>query len=34
MHIEDKIMGLRVGLTVLILIGIMFGLIIVSNIIA
>lgn len=33
MHIEDKQMGTRVGYTVLVLIGVMVGLIITSNII-
>lgn len=33
MHVEDKMMGRRVGLTVLGLIGVMIGLIIASNII-
>ena len=34
MHIEDKEMGMRVGYTVLVLVGLMFGLIILSNFIA
>lgn len=33
MHIEDKIMGQKVGITVLVLTGLMFALIILSNII-
>lgn len=33
MHLEDKQMGLRVGYTVLVLVGVMIGLIIASNII-
>ena len=34
MHIEDKQMGIRVGYTVLIIVGIMTALIIIANIIA
>ena len=34
MHVEDRQMGTRVGLTVLVLIGIMIALIIASNFIA
>lgn len=34
MHIDDKLMGLRVGKTILVLVGVMIGLIIVSNLIA
>jgi len=33
MHIEDKLMGQRVGITVLVLVGVMVALIILSNII-
>jgi len=33
MHVEDKQMGIRVGYTVLVIIGIMLGLIIAANII-
>jgi len=33
MHVEDKEMGLRVGYTVLTLLGLMFGLIILANLI-
>ena len=31
MHIEDKQMGARIGYTVLVLVGLMFGLIILAN---
>ncbi|VAX01416.1 hypothetical protein MNBD_GAMMA21-2638 [hydrothermal vent metagenome] len=34
MHAEDKQIGIRVGYTVLVIIGIMIGLIIAANIIA
>lgn len=34
MHVEDKEMGMRVGYTVLILLGLMFVLIVLANIIA
>ncbi len=34
MHAEDKQMGIRIGYTVLIIIGVMVGLIITANIIA
>ena len=34
MHVEDKMMGIRVGKTVLVLFGIMILLIIASNMIA
>ena len=34
MHIDDKMMGLRVGKTVLVLVGVMILLIIASNLIA
>jgi hypothetical protein len=34
MHLEDKMMGIRVGKTVLVLLGIMVALIIASNMIA
>ena len=33
MHAEDREMGMRVGYTVLVLTGLMFGLIILANII-
>lgn len=33
MHVEDKHMGARVGYTVLVLVGIMFGLIVLANLI-
>lgn len=33
MHVEDKEMGMRIGYTVLILTGLMFGLIILANLI-
>ena len=33
MHVEDKEMGLRVGYTVLVLLGLMFGLIILANLV-
>lgn len=33
MHAEDKEMGMRIGYTVLILTGLMFGLIILANLI-
>ena len=33
MHVEDKQIGIRVGYTVLVIIGIMVGLIIAANII-
>ena len=32
MHVEDKQMGIRVGYTVLVIIGLMVGLIFVANI--
>ncbi len=34
MHVEDKEMGVHVGYTVLVLVGVMLGLIIVANLIA
>ncbi len=34
MHIEDKIMGTRVGITVLVLVGVMVVLILAANLIA
>jgi len=34
MHLEDKEMGVHVGYTVLVLVGVMVGLIIVANLIA
>ena len=34
MHVDDKMMGFRVGKTVLVLISVMIALIIVSNLIA
>jgi len=34
MHIEDKEMGTRIGYTVLILLGLMFALIVLANIVA
>lgn len=33
MHVEDKQIGARVGYTVLILLGLMFGLIVLANLI-
>lgn len=33
MHIEDKEMGMRVGYTVLVLLGLMFGLILLANVV-
>lgn len=33
MHVEDKQMGTRVGYTVLVLVGLMFGLIVLANLI-
>lgn len=34
MHIDDKQMGMRVGYTVLVLLGLMFALIMLANLIA
>lgn len=33
MHVEDKEMGMRVGYTVLVLTGLMFGLIVLANLV-
>lgn len=34
MHVEDKEMGMRVGYTVLVLLGLMFVLIVLANIVS